>query len=116
MAQVPVPVLPTLEASGAKVHKSTGPRTPVGKNRLALSAFPRSERTRFFPLRYSANAVIPAESFGGQSEAWWQRRLVSPQRRQDPRSSRQVVMGQKLEMQEQSRQIIENKGKAGSLP
>ena len=51
MAQVPVPVLPTLEASGAKVHKSTGPRTPVGKNRLALSAFPRSERTRFFPLR-----------------------------------------------------------------
>ena len=108
MAQVPVPVLPTLEASGAKVHKSTGPRTPVGKNRLALSAFPRSERTRFFPLRYSANAVIPAESFGGQSEAWWQRRLVSPHCPQDPDSSGQVFMEQQADMQEQSCQPVEN--------
>src|SRR5271167_994017 len=43
----PTRTLPILGTNRANAHKSTGPRTPEGKNRVALSALGHGPRAQF---------------------------------------------------------------------
>ena len=98
---MPLPNDIDIQDEHTNVHKSTGPRTPEGKNRVALSTFRHGVSVPDFSP--SATRRTPSRLWKAlEGKGWWQRPLVSPHRRQDADSSGQVVV-QKAEMQEQSR-------------
>jgi hypothetical protein len=89
--------LPILGTNSANAHQSTGLRTPEGKDRVELNALGHGvgkSLARFF--RRSPDALAP----------WGKQRLAEVSRLCRARMS----VPQKAKMEEQSRQLVENKG------